>query len=164
MGLPPSAKSILPSLQVKDDRTAALAMADIKKHLPSLRIKSDNRDVEDAVTITVSLEDLRKLLRIALADVEVDEKWYVAQVPGLEDALKKGAFESATDHYYIHGYLEGRPPVKPTVDEDYYLKAYADIAQAVKSGKLRSAYEHYVAVGYAEGRSPIPPPPTKRRK
>ena len=64
-----------------------------KMLLPSLRIKSGNQGLSDAMTITVSLRDLQKLLRIALAGVEVDEKWYATQVPGLVEALKKGHFE-----------------------------------------------------------------------
>lgn len=163
MRLPPSVRLILPSLQILEDRAATLAIADIKEHLPSLRIRSDSREVMDAKSITISLDDLRKLLPIALASVEVDEKWYVAQVPGLGEALKNGAFASASEHYCLHGYLEGRPPRKPTVDEDYYLKNYPDVAQAVNSGKERSAHEHYVTSGYAEGRNPVPPS-TERTK
>jgi hypothetical protein len=158
VSFPPSVKMLLPSLQIKEDRgIAILSMVDVKRHLPSLTIKGDGRELSDAVTLRLSMEDLRKLLRIALAAVEVDEKWYVAQIPGLGDDLKEGAYESAADHYYIHGFLEGRPPSRPIVEEDYYLKTYADVALAVKTGKLRSAYEHYVAAGYAEGRSPGPP-------
>jgi hypothetical protein len=162
MGLPPSVKTLLPSLQIKDDRTATIAIADIKRHLPSLRIRSEVRDLSDAITLSMSLEDLRKVLRIALAGVEVDEKWYVTQVPGLADALKNGAYESAAEHYRIHGYLENRPAARPTVDESYYLKTYPDIEQAIKSGKLKSSYDHYLTVGYAEGRKASPPRRSKR--
>ena len=44
----------------------------------------------------------------------------------------------AAEHYYIHGYLEGRPPVKPTIDEEYYLTAYPDTARAVKAGEFKA--------------------------
>ena len=60
MTLPPNVKSILPSLQVEDDRIATLAVADIKRQLPSLQISSNREDVPDGV-ITLSIEDLRKL-------------------------------------------------------------------------------------------------------
>ena len=156
MTLPPNVKSILPSLQVEDDRIATLAVADIKRQLPSLRISSNREDVPDGV-ITLSIEDLRKLLRIALAGVEVDKKWYLTQVPALGKAIEDGAFGSPSEHYHVHGYLEGRLPKKPTVDEEYYLQTYPDVAQAVRSGKLKSAYEHYTGCGYAEGRNPTPP-------
>jgi hypothetical protein len=163
MGLPPSVKVTFPSLQINNDRgIATLSFADVKRQLPSLTIKGEGRDLPDALTITLSAEDLRKLLRIALAGVTVDDKWYAAQIPGLVDDLKAGAFKSATEHYYLHGYLEGRPPENPTIDEDYYLKTYPDIAQAVKSGKLKSAHQHYLMAGYAEGRSASPPPARKK--
>jgi hypothetical protein len=157
MGLPLNVKALLPSFETRNDGTAAIAIADIKRLLPSLIVKSEDQGLLDAITVSMSLEDLRKLLRIALAGVEVDEKWYVAQVPGLANDLKLGAYESAAEHYYIHGYLEGRPPARPAVDESYYIKTYPDIAQAIKLGKLKSAYEHYVTAGYAEGRRPLPP-------
>lgn len=163
MSLPPSIKQIFPSLQVNNDRgLATVSIADIKRQLPSFSIRGDGRELSDAMMITLATEDLRMLLRIALAGVTVDEKWYAAQVPGLSDDLKSGAFKSAAEHYCLHGYLEGRPPEKPVVDEDYYLKTYPDIAQAVKSGSLRSAYDHYLAVGYAEGRYAKPPLGRKR--
>jgi hypothetical protein len=68
----------------------------------------------------VTLEDFRKLLRIGLAGVGV-EKSYVAQVPGLGDALKEGNFETASDRYYAHSFLNGHPPRKAIVDKEFYL-------------------------------------------
>ena len=164
MGLPPNVKSTLPSLQVEDDRIATLAISDIKRHLPSFRISSGREEVVDGATITLSIEDLRKLLRIALAGVDVDEKWYLAQVPELGKAIEAGAFRSPAEHYRVHGYLEGRLPKKPTVDEEYYRQTYPDVAQAIETGKLETAYEHYIRCGYAEGRSPIPPANPKARR
>ena len=156
MDLPPNVKSILPSLKVEDDRIATLAIADVKRQLPSLQISSGREGVADGA-ITLSIEDLRKLLRIALAGVEVDEKWYLTQVAALGKAIEDGAFGSPSEHYRVHGYLEGRLPKKPTVDEEYYLQTYPDVAQAIRSGKLKSAYEHYIGCGNAEGRNPTPP-------
>lgn len=164
MGLPPNVKSILPSLRVEDERIATLAIADIKRQLPSLRIANDRQDVTDVVTITLSIEDLRKLLRVALAGVEVDEKWYLTQVPGLSKAIEESAFGSPAEHFRVHGYLEGRLPKKPTVDEEHYCLAYPDVAQAIQSGRLRSAYEHYIRSGNAEGRSPTPPPANRNNR
>ena len=163
MGLPPNVKSILPSLRVEDDRIATLAIADIRRQLPSLRISSGREDVADGA-ITLSIEDLRKLLRIALAGVEVDEKWYLTQVPELGKAIEVGAFKLAAEHYQVHGYLEGRLPKKPIVDEEFYCQAYPDIAQAIRSGKLKSASEHYFRSGYSEGRNPIPPPTIDKKQ
>ena len=155
MSFLPSVRSILPSLHIKEG-TVTLSVTDVRNNLPSLKIDSDSRDVTNGVVVTMSVEDLRKVLRVALATVHLDEKWYVAQVPGLAEALQNGDFESAADHYQNHGFLEGRPPEKPSVDEDYYIKTYPDVAQAIKAGKLKSGYEHFVTTGYAEGRSPTP--------
>jgi hypothetical protein len=163
MGLPPAVKSILPSLQVKRDRTATLDIADIKRQFPSLRISKNRREVTDGSTITLSVEDLRKLLRIALAGVAVDERWYLTHVPELGKAIGNGHFESPAEHYFVHGYLEGRLPQEPVVDEEYYRKTYPDIEQAIRSGKLKSAYEHYIKSGYTEGRSPMPTTQARQR-
>jgi hypothetical protein len=159
MSLPPSIRTLLPSFQIDEDKGAVtLALVDLKRQLPSLTARSNGRDFCDDLTITLSTDDLRRLLRVALADVPVDEKWYVEQVPGLEEDLEAGAFSSAAEHYYFHGYLEGRLPQRPKVDEDYYFKTYPDVAEAVKSGEIKSGYEHFLTAGYAEGRMPLRPP------
>jgi hypothetical protein len=154
--LPPSPKQLLPSLRIANDEMVIVALDDLRKSLPSLRLKGDEREIGGNVEVTLSQADFRRVLSIALSGVQFDEKWYLTQVPELRDDLKRGAFRSAAEHYYFHGYLEGRFPHKPKVDEKYYLETYPDIARAVQSGQVKSAYEHFVTDGYAEGRKPVP--------
>jgi hypothetical protein len=164
MNLPPSVKSLFPSLKIGETGdTATLALADLRRQFPSLTFRNEGRDVTNGLMVTMSMVDLRRFLRIVLSDIEVDEKWYLSQVPRLLDSIKKGNFSSAADHYRLHGFLESRLPTKPTVDETYYLKTYPDIAHAVRTGKLRNAFEHFVATGYAEGRRPVPAPQQARQ-
>jgi len=158
MSVPPSVKSLLPSLKTDEIRgIARLAVADLRRQFPSLNFDQAGRDVTDGLNVTLSMNDLRKLLRIALTGVEIDERWYIQQVPGLEESIRRGQFASAAEHYLVCGYLEGRLPQKPKVDEDYYFRTYPDVANALKAGKLRSAYEHFLAAGYAEGRQATQP-------
>jgi hypothetical protein len=154
---PPPLKKIVPSLQIKDGETATFSLADLKAQLPSLSIEiPSGKDPIDG-TMKLSIGDLRKILRVALAGVKVDEKWYLTQVPLLAEDIRKRKFSSAAEHYYAHGYMEGRVPEKPQIDEKYYLQTNADVAAAVKSGKVKGALEHYLQNGYAEGRNLTPP-------
>lgn len=164
MAIPPSIKKTLPSLQIKTDETAVLDLADLKTLLPSLEISVGGRDLSIEGLIKLSLPDLRKVLAVALSGIEVDETWYLSIVPELEKDIPKGKFSSVADHYYKHGYLEGRLPEKPTVDEKFYLQAYPDVAVAIKAGRVRNAYEHFVRDGYAEGRQSSPPDSASQRK
>jgi hypothetical protein len=158
MTIPPSVKTVLPSLQISQaDKTARVKLSDLKKHLPSLQLFVDGRAAADA-EVKVSLSDLRQVLHVALSGVQVDEAWYLAQDPALSRDVQSGKFRSATEHYIAHGYLEGRLPSKPIVDERTYLQNNQDVAQAVRTGKFRSAFDHYVRSGYAEGRVPSAPP------
>ena len=156
MDIIPSVKAMFPSLKISDGGLATLSLSDVRKHLPSIKIVSDARsNIEDGA-ISMSISDLRKILRIALSGVQVDEEWYLSQVPGLSEALRNKAFQNVTEHFYIHGFLEGRLPRKPHVDEAFYVTAYKDVAQGIKAGKVKSAFDHYVSSGYLEGRLPSP--------
>jgi hypothetical protein len=149
---PPPLKKIAPSLEIKGDETVTFSLADLKAHLPSLEIEASHSS--SGGTVKMSITDMRKILSMALAGVRVDEKWYLTQVNGLAEDLRKHKFTSAAEHYYAHGYMEGRMPEKPQVDEQYYLQTNPDVAAAVKSGKVKNAFEHYIRNGYAEGRDP----------
>ena len=153
MGIPTALKKLVPSFQVLANGTVTISFADLKALFPSLVIPGTNPGVE--ANLKMSLADLRKILPVLLTNVHVDESWYFAQVPGLRSDIAQGKFKSAAEHYYQHGYLEGRLPEKPIVDEKLYLKENEDVAEAVKTGKFKSGYEHFVADGYREGRRPV---------
>jgi hypothetical protein len=156
MTIPRSLKTLLPSLRFENSETATVNIADLNTLLPSVKIKDGS--------ISLSVSDLRKVIEIALSGVKVDEKWYLGQVPELRREMPRGKFQSVSDHYYAHGYLEGRLPERPAVDEYYYLRSYPDVADAVKAGQVKSAFDHYIQNGYREGRLPMPPKQPGRGK
>ncbi len=106
--------------------------------------------------VKLSISDVSKILRIALAQVQIDETWYLGEVPDLRRDIQKGSFKSVADHYLTHGYLEGRLPERPTVDEKFYLQNNPDVAAGIKAGQVKSGYDHFVKNGYAEGRAAVP--------
>jgi hypothetical protein len=164
MSIPPSLRKIAPSLKVGDGETATLSLVDVKSIFPSFEIDIQGQSVPSDGTIKISIADLRKILRLVLSSVAVDEGWYLGQVSGLRQDIQKGKFDSPAEHYMMHGYLEGRLPERPVVDEQFYLQQYPDIGAAVKSGTLKSGFDHFVKDGYAEGRMPVPPPTSAGRK
>jgi hypothetical protein len=156
MAIPRSLKTLLPSLHFENNEMAIVNISDLNTLLPSVKIKDGS--------ISLSISDLRKILEIALAGVKVDEKWYIGQVPELRREMPRGKFQTVSDHYYAHGYLESRLPERPAVDEHYYLRTYPDVADAVKAGQVKSAFDHYIQNGYREGRLPMPPKQPARGK
>lgn len=152
MPIPPSLKKIVPSLKIQDGKSATLSLTDLKAILPSLEIDVQGSRLPSGVFIKIDIEDLRKIFRVALSNVEVDEAWYLGQVPGLRQDIQNGKFELPAEHYLMHGYLEGRLPERPLVDETFYLEQYPDIEAAVKSGTVKSGFDHFVKDGYLEGR------------
>lgn len=152
MPIPPSLKKIVPSLKIQDGKSATLSLTDLKAILPSLEIDVQGSRLPSGVFIKIDIEDLRKIFRVALSNVEVDEAWYLGQVPGLRQDIQNGKFKSPAEHYLMHGYLEGRLPERPLVDETFYLEQYPDIEAAVKSGTVKSGFDHFVKDGYLEGR------------
>lgn len=156
MSFPPSLKSIVPSLKIEKEKVT-LSLGDLKALLPSLRFDSQVVDDPFNGNIEISIKDLRNILGVALAGIEVDDEWYLSQVDGLRMAIQREKFKSAAEHYVLHGYLEGRLPKRPVVDERFYLKQNPDVAAAVKAGKLKSGFDHFVSSGYSEGRLPLSP-------
>jgi hypothetical protein len=159
MAIPPSIKSILPSLTITERGTgtrAVLSLADLKKLVPSLEIVLVGDEAPLDGKLELSMDDLRKIFCLALSGINVDESWYLSQVPALKQDLSMGKFESSAAHYRMHGYQEGKLPEKPVVDEKSYLKTYPDIAEAIKAGRIKSGFDHFVADGYREGRNPTP--------
>src|SRR5262249_48646484 len=115
MALPTPIKRIVPSLQISSDQKVTINIADLKAQIRSLAITVDGVPFEGSLEI--SLADLRKVLSAALAGIHVDEDWYISKVTGLGDDIAKGNFKSASEHYQLHGYLEGLLPEKPLFDE-----------------------------------------------
>jgi len=106
--------------------------------------------------LAIEREFLIAILAPALAEIHLDEPWYLAQNPDVRDAIANRAFNSAADHFCRVGFYEHRMPYPIEVDETWYLKSYPDIAAAVTQGAVASGQAHFQADGYREGRFPHP--------
>jgi hypothetical protein len=97
---------------------------------------------------------LKVLLRLALENVQLDERYYLRSYPDVVEAMEKGKFASPQHHYVEFGYFEDRMPFKIEVDEDFYFRTNPDIEAVVNGGLIPSAQVHFERHGYKEGRLP----------
>lgn len=113
--------------------------------------------VEKAIesdSITLSQDQLHKLIRKLLLAAPFDEAWYKKTYPDVEHAITAGVAKSAKEHYLTNGYFEGRWPGPIKVDEKYYISTYPDVAEGIEFGETISAQDHFDRHGFAEGRLP----------
>jgi hypothetical protein len=89
-----------------------------------------------------------------LANVFVDEKWYLETYPDIGDAIKTGAVSGAAEHFRRFGYYEHRMPYQIVVDDPWYIKAYPDVQSGIDVGHFPSGQAHFDTLGYREGRIP----------
>jgi hypothetical protein len=99
---------------------------------------------------------LRDLLRPFLAEIAMDEAWYLTVNEDVSGAVQSGVFTSARDHYVTAGYFEDRLPRPVHVDEAWYRRIYPDVAEAIRAGKFTNAQQHFGVAGFKEGRKPSP--------
>jgi hypothetical protein len=126
----------------------------VKVLAPSLKLS------ETSNTVTLTVDDFKRLIMFALESTVVDEDWYIARYSDVREAAKaRGSKSYATEHYRTHGFLEGRLPHEPVVDEAWYRKAYPDVDEAIRLGRQVDAKSHFVQEGYHEGRQPVPDVP-----
>jgi hypothetical protein len=119
--------------------------------MPSLRLDGE------AGTVTLAIDEFRRLIEFAVRDVIVDEGWYIAQYPDIGEAVQvRGSNSYATEHYRAHGYLEGRLPHDPIIDEEWYKKNHPDVDEAIRLGHVADAKTHFITAGYFEGRKALP--------
>jgi hypothetical protein len=104
--------------------------------------------------VDMSYDELLELIKTFLRAVPFDEGWYRSTYPDVAEAVARGAYRSAREHFVEHGYFEGRLPFPLEVDEAWYLKAYPDVGSSVAEGAVSSALDHFVRHGYEEGRRP----------
>lgn len=98
---------------------------------------------------------LIELLRLLIARVEVDEKWYLATYSDVAAAVKNGQLKSAHDHYVRAGYFENRLPGPIAVDEEWYTEEYPDVLAAIRAGAWKNGQQHFERNGFKEGRLPF---------
>jgi hypothetical protein len=106
--------------------------------------------------VAVDRDHFAVLLAPHVARIHVDEAWYLKQAPDVREAVERGEFRSAADHYVKVGYFEHRMPYLIEVDEHWYREAYPDIGEAVEQGVFVSGQAHFRELGFREGRFPYP--------
>ncbi len=111
--------------------------------------------INGQVKVGLTYESFLNLIRLMIADMDVDEKWYLQQYPDIAAAIAKGVVKSAKEHFVKDGYFEGRLPAPIQVDEKWYLQEYPDVAEGVHSGMVDSGQKHFTQDGYREGRLPF---------
>ena len=105
--------------------------------------------------VAVDRDFWHSLFAARVADVDLDETWYLARYPDVADAMRQGTLDSAREHYVATGYLEHRMPYLIEVDNDWYLAQYGDVDEAVQNRIFFSAQDHFEEMGYREGRFPF---------
>jgi hypothetical protein len=118
------------------------------------RVRPDRRGLR----ALMSKASLMGVVQRLLAAVPVDEAWYRATYKGVDAAIGRGNFASASAHYTKYGYAESRWPFFMRVDADWYLHRYPDVRALIGEGVVASAQEHFWSFGYREGRFPAGAP------
>jgi hypothetical protein len=111
----------------------------------------------DTTYASVAYDRLLQILAAMIADIDVDEAWYLTRYQDVADAIATGKAASAKEHFINHGFFEGRQPYRMLIDEAWYLRKNPDVAESVRLGALASAQAHFDENGYNEGRLPFDP-------
>jgi len=80
---------------------------------------------------------LVELLRSRVAQIHVDESWYLNRNPDVRRAVRDGAVKDGREHFVTSGFYEHRLPYEICVDEAWYLECYEDVRQAVLAAAFR---------------------------
>lgn len=117
----------------------------------SLQFKSVNGEVQ----VSLTYDELVRLVKLMAHSVPVDEAWYLSRNPDVVAAINGGQIQSARQHWIEFGYFEGRLPSLPVIDPGWYVNQYPDVARGVAAGAIQSPQSHYLDFGYQEGRLPV---------
>ncbi len=99
---------------------------------------------------------LISLMAERIKKVTFDEAWYLSKNPDVREAVRRGVFTSARNHYILFGYYEHRMPAAIAVNENWYIQAYPDVAAAIQAGVYKTGQMHFEVAGFREGRLPYP--------
>jgi hypothetical protein len=111
--------------------------------------------VRREMRVSCTYENFIQMVRRLIADVPVDESWYLERYPDIAEAIRHGVVASPKYHFVHDGYFEGRVPFPIRVDEQYYLTQNPGVAEYVQKGDLKSGQQHFDEHGYKEGRLPF---------
>ena len=93
---------------------------------------------------------------LRIANVDIDEAWYLHHNPDVAQAIRDKVVDSAQQHYCQSGYFEHRMPYEIIVDANWYLEQYTDVREAIENQVFTSAQAHFELIGFREGRHPFP--------
>ena len=103
-------------------------------------------------TLNISRTGFFQLVRQLIADVSVDEDFYLATYPDVAEGIRNGIVADAQDHYIRFGYVEGRLPHLEGFDPLRYREAYPDLTGREPSMTAEELVQHFVHHGHREGR------------
>jgi hypothetical protein len=83
-------------------------------------------------------DDVLDVLRTLVAIVPVDEAWYLTEYPRVAAAVAKRPDETATTHFRMHGYFEGRLP---------FAAGWRDLQQPIPFADLKTRLRIIVTRG-----------------
>jgi glycosyltransferase involved in cell wall biosynthesis len=81
--------------------------------------------------------------------------WYLQRYPDVADAIARGEWQSALEHYLCNDTPTAFDPL-PDFSEDWYLTGHPGLRAAVEGGAYRNGYAHFLRHGTIELRSPAP--------
>ena len=102
------------------------------------------------------------LRRLHLRETEVrtasgfDPQWYMQQYPAVAEAIARGIWRSALEHYLCTPTPLQFDPL-PAFSEAYYLGRYDDAGGMVRRGDIRNGFAHFLRFGVPERRAPSEP-------
>jgi hypothetical protein len=104
-------------------------------------------------TLTLDRDGFMVVLTEMLQAASFDEQWYLGEYPDVAEAVERGEFSSAREHYVRFGYFEGRLPGLNGFDAEAYCGVYPDLEYILVEPKSDSkAKAHFIEHGYREGR------------
>jgi hypothetical protein len=106
--------------------------------------------LDGTTRIGVPAAALKLLLMQMAALMPFDADFYRARNPDLAPLSDAGLHQ----HFFTHGWFEGRAGAPVPLDEAHYLAASPQARAALADGRVASAAEHFLAVGAAEGIAP----------
>ena len=82
-----------------------------------------------------------------------DCAWYREQYPAVAEAIARGDWGSALEHYLCNDTPTVFDPL-PDFSEDWYLTAHSGLRAVIEGGDYRNGYAHFLRHGRVELRSP----------
>jgi len=73
--------------------------------------------VRGETVVTMTYEEMQKVVRTLLSAFDIDEEFYMSQNPDVAQGVKDGTIQSARGHFIDHGYFEGRQASKVIIQQ-----------------------------------------------